>query len=306
MRDAHTLGAVNLELVRTFLSVAEVGSLSQVAELQRVSQSTLTRQMNALEQEIGGRLLERSPSGVTLTATGHALRETMGPLLAEMDRALASVRQHARGQQSTLQVGYLLSAGPRYLHPALARLRREHPEVKVTLRDQSPGEQIAALRRGERDVAMVGQSGTLLTREFYVKQIAVLPVVVALAETHPLAARESIGLAELREAEFVSLPEADMPGYNPWLVQLCRRAGFRPRFTADAESLTHSLALVVTENAVTLLPDYTRETALPGVVYRPLLTEPMACWQLIVAWQRGRTSRAAKSLVAALVDLGRV
>ena len=113
MRDAHTLGAVNLELVRTFLSVAEVGSLSQVAELQRVSQSTLTRQMNALEQEIGGRLLERSPSGVTLTATGHALRETMGPLLAEMDRALASVRQHARGQQSTLQVGYLLSAGPR-------------------------------------------------------------------------------------------------------------------------------------------------------------------------------------------------
>lgn len=296
---------MNLELVRTFLSVAQRGSLSQVAELQRVSQSTLTRQMNALEQEVGGRLLERGPAGVALTATGHALCEAMGPVLVEFDRAMARVREHAAGKQSTLHIGYLLSAGPRYLNPALARLRREHPEVKVALHDQSPGEQIAAMRRGELDVALVGQSGTLLTREFYVQQITVRPVVVALAATHPLAERETLGLAELKGELFVRVPEADLPGYNRWLVQLCRRAGFRPRFTSDAEGLTHGLALTVTEHAVTLVPDYTSEMKVPGVVYRALVTEPPAGWPLIVAWQRGRSSRAVRTLVAALQEVGR-
>lgn len=297
--------SVNLELLRTFLTVAELGSLSRAAEAQRVAQSTLTRQMTALEQELGGRLLERTPSGVALTAAGHVLRRQAAPLLSEFDRLMATVREQALGRQSTLRVGYLLSAAPRYLHPALGRLRREHPTVKVALVDQSPGEQIAALRRGELDVGLVGQVGSGLTREFYVRRIATLPVWVALAETHPLAAQTEIGLDEVAGQLHVGVRDTDIPGQNRWVTQLCRRVGVRARFTPDAEGLTHALALCVTENAVSLVPDFTRDTAVPGVVYRRLRADPPVRWDLTVAWQRGQTSPAALTLVAALTEIGR-
>ena len=65
-------------------------------------------------------------------------------------------------------------------------------------------------------------------------------------------------------------PERDMPGHNRWIIQLCKRAGFRPRFLLDADSLTEGLAAIVMEGAVSLLPEYTKRAAVPGVVFRTL------------------------------------
>ena len=64
---------MNLDLLRSFFAIAEFGSMSKAAEQLHVSQSTLTRQMQTLETEVGGQLMERGHSGVALTAAGHAL-----------------------------------------------------------------------------------------------------------------------------------------------------------------------------------------------------------------------------------------
>jgi DNA-binding transcriptional LysR family regulator len=269
----------------------------------RVSQSTLTRQMQSLEQEVGGPLLERSPGGVALTATGHALAEKMRPLLEKFDVALADVRQRARGQSAVLRIGYLMSAAGCYLNPALAAVRKAHPEVKVTMRDLSPGEQITALREGSIDVGLIGQTGALLTKEFYVKTLAVLPVWVAMTEENPLAKMKVVKMAELKGDVFVGALEADVPGHNRWISQVCKRAGFRARFVQDADSLTHGLSLVVTEGAVSLLPDFVKRQQVPGVVFREL-RDTSATWELMVAWQRGKSSAALKTLLEALAKAG--
>jgi DNA-binding transcriptional LysR family regulator len=290
---------LNLDLLRSFFAIVAQGSLSKAAERLRVSQSTLTRQMQALEHEIGGRLLERSTSGVALTATGHALFDRTKPVLAAFDAAIVEVKRSARGQSAMLRVGYLLSAAPDYLHPALTELRRLHPEVKVKLLDLSPGEQIAALRKGEIDLALIGNAGAFLSREFYVRRLAMLPVLVAMAESHPLAAQATVRLADLRREVFVGAPEADMPGHNRWVAQLCRLAGFKARFVQDADSLSHGLSTIVTENAVALMPDYAKKTPVPGVIFRPL-RDTAAKWDLLVAWQRGRASIPVRALLDAL------
>lgn len=300
MRAAHTLRfTLNLDLVRSFFTIAEQGSLSKAAERLRVSQSTLTRQMHALEHEMGGPLLERSASGVALTATGQLLLEGIRPVLERFDGVLAEVRKRARGQSAELRIGYLVSAAPDYLHPALTALRRQHPEVKVKLLDLSPGEQIAAMRKGEIDLALIGSAGAFLAREFYTRKLAALPVLVALAENHPLAEAASVRLGDLRAEVFVGALEADMPGHNRWVRQLCRRAGFKVRFVQDADSLSHGLSLIVTENAVTLLPDYAKKTQVPGVVFRPL-RDSTARWDLLVAWQRGKVSAPVRALLDGL------
>ena len=297
---------MNLDLLRSFFAIVEQGSLNKAAERLQVSQSTLTRQMQALEQDAGGVLLERSTGGVSLTATGHVLHERMRPLLEQFDVALADVRRRARGQSTELRVGYLMSAAQDFLNPALAVLRKAHPEVKVKMRDLSPGEQIRALRAGELDVGLLGQAGEVVKCDFYVKTLAVLPVVVALPADHVLAGAEVKGvrLADLKKEVFVGALEEDLPGHNQWLTRLCKAAGFRARIVQDADSLSHGLSLVVTEGAVSLLPGLDTVIRAPGVVMKPLL-DSTARWELMVAWQRGKASAAVKALVDALPVAGR-
>lgn len=304
MRGTHNPPRrVNLDLLRSFFAVAEHGSLNRAAEGLHLSQSTLTRQMHALEHQVGGRLFERSPSGVALTATGHALADSMRPVLTDFDAALAEVRKLARGQSARLRVGYLMSAAAEFLHPALATLRRTHPEVKVQLHDLSPGEQIAALRRGELDLALLGHPGAWLAREFFVRRLATFPVAAVVADSHALAGAASVRLVDLKGEHFVGANERDLPGHNAWIVNLCRRAGFRPRFVLDADSLTHGLATVVTEGAVSLLPSYTQRAAVPGVVFKPL-RDSTAKWDLVAAWQRGKVSAPVRGMLAALPARG--
>jgi DNA-binding transcriptional LysR family regulator len=290
---------MNLDSLRAFLVIVEEGSLNQAAGRLRVSQSTLTRQMQALEQALGGPLLERGAAGVAPTAAGHALVEGLGPALAKLDHVLGEVRKRARGQSAELRIGYLQSAVAEYLNPALVALRRSHPEVKPSLRDLSPGEQIAALRRGELDVALLGAAEGLPTNEFYVKRIAPRPMLVALAAQHPLAARATLSLAELKAEHFIGAADADLPGYNRWVTRLCRRAGFRVRFAQEAESLGHGFLLVVTEGAVSLLPDFAGRVPTPGVAFVPL-ADPLAKWELLVAWQRGKISPPLRTLLQAI------
>lgn len=290
---------LNLDVLRSFFAIAEFGSLSRAAEQLHVSQSTLTRQVQALEAEIGGPLMARGHRGVALTAAGHALLEGMRPVVGRADLVIARARQLARGQSSSLRIGYITSAATEYLNPALVALRRSLPRTRVQLADLSPGEQIAALRRGEIDVAVLGDFNAAVAREFYVRRIATLPVVVALPETHELAADQDVALGDLRGQMFVGIDPEAVPGFNGWVLQLCRRAGFRPRFVEHARSLTHTLSLLVAEDAVTLLPGLVARFRVPGVIFRPLRS-PAARWVLQVAWQRGKISEPVRELVQLL------
>lgn len=294
--DAYQTSRLNLDLLRSFFAISEFGSLSKAAEQLHVSQSTLTRQVQALEAEIGGQLLERGHRGAALTAAGHALLEGMRPVVAKADVVISEARKLARGQSASLRIGYILSAASDYLNPALAALRRAQPDIKVRLVDLSPGKQIAALRRGELDVVVLGNINAAISREFFVRRIKTLPVVVALPEDHPLATHDDLALADLRREMFVGADPEEVPGFNSWLTQLCRRAGFRPRLVEQAGSLTETLSLLVAEHAVTLLPGLVEKLKVPGVAFRPLRT-PAVTWDLQIAWQRGKITEPVRQLV---------
>jgi len=299
MRLAHRKAAVNLDLVRSLLVVLEEGSINRAAARLHLAQSTLTRQIQALEHELGGRLLERTSTGVAPTAAGHALADGMRAILDSVDATLANARRLAQGRHDQLRIGYLLYATGTHLNPALAALRRDHPEVKVKLTDLSPGEQIAALRAGTIDLAVTGQEGGSLGGEFYSRRLAQLPLLAVLHAEHALAGRPSIKLADLREEIFVGAPERDMPGRNRWVTKLCRRAGFRTRFGPEAQSLSEAFSMVVSDHVVTIVPDYVQSAPAPGVVLRRI-SESWATWDFIVLWQRGRAGPAVRAFLDAL------
>jgi DNA-binding transcriptional LysR family regulator len=78
-----------IDRMRALLVVVEEGSVNRAAVRLRITQPALSRQMKSLEDEIGGRLLERETSGVTPTSIGHTLISAMRPVIDAYEAALA-------------------------------------------------------------------------------------------------------------------------------------------------------------------------------------------------------------------------
>jgi len=290
-----------IDRVRALLTVIEEGSVNRAAVRLRITQPALSRQMKLLESEVGGKLLERGTSGVTPTGLGHALVKVMRPVIDSYESALAEVRRQARGLRAELRVGFLISAAQSLLSPAMDLLRVSHPEIKLKLHDMSPKEQIDALKSGELDLALIGQEGAVAARDFHSLKLCSLGVCAALSSTDPLASRKTIAIKDLTGRDFIGVDEDQMPGRNRWIAALCRTAGFKPRFVAIPDGITHVLSMVASESAVTLLPDYFRTNTHPGIVFVPV-SDPKARWDFIVLWQRGKPTTFTMALVETLKE----
>ena len=295
-----------IEKLRLFQVILDEGSLRRAAERLHISQSAITRQIQLLEHDLGGRVLERTSSGVRPTGGGHTLAQKAKTLLADYDSVMAEVRRLVRGESDRLRIGYVASAVQEYLGPGLVVLRRAYPKLKVKMLDQTPGEMIIALRRGEIDLALTGHGVDLLSRDFYTQRLASVPTLVTLPLEHPLASQKQISISQLKKESFIRVSDSVVPGYHQKILQFCRRFGkFRPRFIAidQPASLAEGLAIAANEGAVSLHPSFISHLGIPNVVMVPI-AEKEATWDLFVVWQRGKTSGPVRALLDAMTSRG--
>jgi molybdate transport repressor ModE-like protein len=291
-----------LEKLRLFLVILEEGSLRRAADRLRISQSAITRQIQALELELGGQVLERTSAGVRPTNGGAVLAEKAKALLADYDSTMAEVRRLNRGESERLRIGYIASAVQEYLGPALAVLRRDYPKLKVKMLDQTPGEMIIALRQGEIDLALTLHGIDLLSRDFYIRKIATVKSLVALPVSHRFATKRQVSISQLKGETFVRGSDDAVPGYTQRIIQLCRKyGGFRPRLaTIDkTTSLVESLAVAANEEAISIQPAFISHLEVPNVVMVPI-ADAGATWDLFVVWLRGKVAGPLRTLLSEL------
>jgi DNA-binding transcriptional LysR family regulator len=291
-----------LEKIRLFLVVLEEGSLRRAADRLRISQSALTRQMQSLELDLGGRVLERTSAGVRPTNGGRDLAERAKKLLADYDSTMAEVRRLVRGDSERLRIGYIASAVGEYLGPALAVLRRAYPRLKVKMLDQTPGETIIALRQGKVDFALTLLGVDLLSRDFHTRKLATVRSLVALPVSHRFATERQVSLSQLRGETFVRGPDDVVPGYTQRIIQFCRKhGGFRPRLATIGKfnSLVESLSLAANEEAISIQPTFISHLNVPNVVMVPI-ADAGATWDLFVIWQRGEIAGPLRTLLSEL------
>jgi DNA-binding transcriptional LysR family regulator len=289
-----------LRQIRSFLAVVEEGSLHRAAARLRMSQPALSRQIQTLEHELGGRLLERTATGASPTTGGQALAKKMCPVLASYDLAMSDTRRALRGETDQVRIAYLPLFAKQYLSAALGKARRSHPETVLKLVNLSPGKQITALRSGEIDIGLTNDSGELLDGEFYARKLAEMGSYIALPEQHRLATRDRVRLADLKSEFFVSGDSQEVPGMDRQVEAYCKKYGkFRPKFHSTAQTLTHAMGLIANENAVFMLPAFASHLSFPGVVILPL-ADVEVTWKILVIWRRGRAGGALKALLDAL------
>ncbi len=139
--------------LRSFAAVAELGHLTRAAERVHVSQPALSAQIKALEEELGVRLFERTPGGMTLTRAGERLLEEAGKVLAaaeELKNAAKALRGEIAGR---LRIGTVLSPDLVRLGEFFGRAMERFPLLELEFHNQISGRAIEAVRDGSLDAS---------------------------------------------------------------------------------------------------------------------------------------------------------
>ncbi|SDP70856.1 DNA-binding transcriptional regulator, LysR family [Actinopolyspora xinjiangensis] len=268
-------------------ALADHGTVRAAAETLYLTPSAVSQQLTALEQEAGQALLTRRGRRVELTAAGELLAEHAKVVLAEVERAEASMAAHATGAVGRVGVASFASAITRVVAPCITALRSTAPGVTVLVRDAEAHDSLLLLLSGETDVAISMEYGaTAQSDEHRLTRYPLYtePFDAVLPPHHPLCGRTSVGLADIGESDWI----APLPG-NPCreVAQTCfADAGFAPRITHTSDDFHAVVALVAAGTGVALVP----RSAIPaehGAAVRPL-HERIPTRRVFAAVRRGR------------------
>ena len=234
-----------------FVEVCRTGSIRAAAEATGFTQPGLSRQVAALEREVGVRLLHRGARGVTPTPAGAALLPHARLVVNEARRGRDAARS-ATDRPTALVLGAVPSASASLVPRALGILRADGgPDCTVITRLTPELGPMVVSR--ELDAAVVTDAPPGLPRdpELRATHLGDDEVVVIAAPDHPLAHETRVDLRRLAEATWIE----DNAGSEVMLRQLAARAGFEPQIASVADDLMAKTGLVAAGLGVAIVPD---------------------------------------------------
>ncbi|MEU2423675.1 LysR substrate-binding domain-containing protein [Streptomyces sp. NPDC007851] len=264
---------LDLRKVRYFVAVAELLHFGRAAERLHIAQPVLSRQIRALEKDLGAELFVRDSHGVTLTGAGRQFLEDARPLLAAADGARRRAAQAARGRRR-LVVGFRAGV---VVTRALRAFTAEYPDIEANARRVEWDDQERLILDGTVDIAYVRQpirpDGLELRPLYSEPRVAMLP------DRHRLAGKQEISLADLDGEQWIR--------YND------PRPGDLPLRTIEEK-----FECVAAGVAITMVPRSAAEQySRPDIVYVPVVdAEPD---RVLLAWAAGRRSPLVAAFAAA-------
>jgi DNA-binding transcriptional LysR family regulator len=281
--------------LRVFSAVAEDLHFGKAARHLGVSQSTVSDQVRALETHFGTELLSRTSRSVQLTAAGQALLDGSKRLLDELERVENQVSAVAAGRQGTLRIG---AVGPamNYLVPHLLKeLRRQSPDLEITIASLSTAVQLRQLSQGQIDLGFV--RSVQHVRGVRLEKVLEEPLTALLPTTHRHASAEFLEIQDLDGEDFVYWPRISNPDLYDVLIATCYRHGCSPRRITESQDMATQLALIASGLGVSVQPDSFRYAPRRDVVFVPL-RGPLPKIALHMAWSPEGDSPAVKAAIA--------
>jgi DNA-binding transcriptional LysR family regulator len=140
------------------IAVSQFRSLRQAAETLNVRQSTLSRRMLDLEQEVGATLFERTNGGTRLTPAGQEFLESARRIIEETELMISRLKARSRGESGHLTIGVHASLSAGNLRATLVEHRRAFPDVEIYLVDGSSEHLVSDIPSSAIDVAFVAEN----------------------------------------------------------------------------------------------------------------------------------------------------
>jgi LysR family transcriptional regulator, hca operon transcriptional activator len=291
---------MELRHLRYFVAVAEAGSLTVAAEKRlHTAQPSLSRQIRDLEYEVGVPLMNRSVHGIELTAAGRAFLDHARLALAQVEAATAAARRAAHPKQRTLALGFLSGCEPEWLPGAMHVLRKELPEIEVTISSKHSPQLADGLATGKLDAAFMRPEEGYPDLSYQV--LISEPLIVVLPSDHRLASREAISPKDLADETFIGMAD-QAPVLRKITEDYLQRSGVDIRPTHRVEYLSMAMSVVASTRGVALLPAYARNFLTWSVTSRPLAGETPSI-DLVLGYHKANNSPLLQTFLSRVDDM---
>lgn len=292
---------MELRHLRYFTALARELNFRRAAESVFVAQSTLSQQIQALEEELDVQLVDRSRQHVALTDAGETFLPYAQEVLREARRAEAIARAARDGRAGLLRITYEATAMRSGLPEVIQAFRREVPEVKLDLTELDTHAQARALRDDQSDVGFLFLP--IDERGLQVQSLHTAPMIAVLPDGHRLAGRETVRLREMEAEPHVMWARDVAPRIFDAYVRACHDVGFAPRIVQEIRGGESFLGLVEAGLGVSIAHHSNLQIQRPGVQYA-LITEPEVSLRLGVAYRQDDDRPVLANLLDALAGTG--
>ena len=243
---------MKLSQLRALVAVVDEGHFTRAASLLHVAQPALSRQIQSLETELGVRLLERRPRRVTVTDAGQIVVHRARRALAEIQSVHAELRELSGLVAGHLTIGLTHAPGALDIAKLLADYGTRHPAVMLTLREGLSHELADQVRDDELDLALVLEGDPTWPDGLDWTHLASEPLVLVTAATHPLARRQRVRLAALRDERFVMFRAGAT--IRSAVTAAAQKAGYEPKVAFEVSEPTRLRSIVAEGLGVGILP----------------------------------------------------
>ncbi|EGD60107.1 LysR family transcriptional regulator [Novosphingobium nitrogenifigens DSM 19370] len=267
--------------LRVLVEVIRQGGFTDAARVLFSTQSTVSKAIKALEDEMGVPLLERGSRHVAPTAAGAIVHRQALRILAAREDLLSEIAELKGLRRGLLRLGLPRVGGDALFAPIFARFRQRYPGIEVQLSEHGSARLRELLHSGELDLA-----GLLLpvSDEFETQELGREPVDALLPASHRLATRDSLRFSDLADTPLVLFDTGFM--LHAMVTDAFRAHRLTPQVAAQSSQIGFMLELVAAGIGVSFLPRlvahmHRRE----GVVQIPV-GDPALEWRMALAWRR--------------------
>ncbi len=290
---------MDLRVLRAFVEVVRQGGFSQAAKVVFATQSTVSKAVRRLEDEIGAPLFDRLGHRAVLTETGDVVYRRALRILAERDDLLAEIEELRGLKRGTLRLGLPRIGSSTLFAPLFARYRNLYPGVEVRLIESGSDRLEEILLAGEIDLAA---SLLPVSDDFEWQSVRVEPLMALLPARHALAASGHLVPEALQELPFI-LFESGF-GLNRIILDFCQRHGFTPAIAARSSQIDFIVGLVAAGLGVAFLPRMIADQTPHDGVRAIALQDPLTDWHMAMIWRRGGyLSHAARAWIDILHEV---
>ncbi len=283
---------MTLNQLKYFIAVARCLSFTEAARSLFMTQPALSRQIQAMESELGTQLFVRDKKTLKLTPGGSALYSRLPDFLKEYDELVAEARHANRGFEGQLRIGILDVYDASELFPSVvATFRKNHPAIRLTLERFSLGELPERMYEGKLDLVCTYAFSLFDKPDLMTVNVQKFDSCIMLNREHPLANKSDLMLEDLRQEQFVQLGnEASEEGYQ-YIANLISRGGISPdvRYVDKNEDV---LLWVEIGGAVAVTSNRTIERHNPRVVIRELNMPEVTDHDITMAWRKSNYNPA--------------
>lgn len=272
---------MELRTLRTYVEVVRQGGFSQAAKVVFATQSTVSKAVKQLEDEIGVPLLDRIGHHCVLTVAGEVVYRRALKILAERDDLVAELDELRGLKRGTLRLG-LPALSSNTFAPLFAIYRKRYPGIDIRLTEHGSEQLEGILRSGEIDI---GVSLLPVSDDFEWQEVQSGPLTVLVPAGHALARKKTVDLDNLKDLPFLLFNQGF--AMSRLILDACRRRGFEPTVAVRSSQVDFVVELVATGLGIAFLPRMIAEKLNHPSVCHILLAEPETQWTMVMIWRRG-------------------